>query len=63
MKTHDWRSERAGRLLRFEGTVAAVRSSPGDGTGKGFRGVLLGGGDIESRASGRLGGAEKGLED
>ena len=36
MKTHDWRSKKSDRLLRFEGSVAAVWSSPGMGRGKVF---------------------------
>lgn len=62
MKTHDWRSERSGRLLRFEGSVAAVRSSSGTWPGKGLQRTVREN-DGESRTSGRLGDAEKGLGD
>ena len=44
MKTHDWRSERSGRRLRFEGSVAAVRSSPRMWPGVGVQRTLRGNG-------------------
>ena len=62
MKTHDWWSERSDRRLRVEGSVAAVRSSSGTWPGKGLQRTVREN-DGESRTSGRLGDAEKGLGD